>query len=168
MAELGLESMVPMDRLSVFGLIEPLKRLPELCEFVATLPVTCVIFSLNYFWESIVPLQFDLEKNLRQAGITAAHLVSPSVWAWRSGRVKQSRKRSTSCFVCCRLNSDFMKTTGSRRSVLISVDGSDRSSSVKGRGRAHFAVPEQATVVACLPGSRAGEWRIWVPYLPMY
>ena len=30
MADCGLESMVPMDRLSVFGLIEPLKRLPEL------------------------------------------------------------------------------------------------------------------------------------------
>ena len=32
-----------------------------------------------------------LEQNLRRSGVTTAHLVSPSVWAWRSGRVKSQK-----------------------------------------------------------------------------
>src|SRR5690606_3068784 len=29
-----------------------------------------------------------LERKLHRAGVTTAHLVSPTVWAWRAGRMK--------------------------------------------------------------------------------
>ena len=86
----GVESIFPMERLSVMGIIEPLARLPELLSIRAKL--------FNYFQKRVpdVFLGIDspdfnlvLEGKLKKNGIPVAHIVSPSVWAWRAGRVKK-------------------------------------------------------------------------------
>ena len=86
----GLDSMFPMERLSVMGIVEPLKRLPEL------LRIRAAVF--RHFRDNPPDLflgidspdfNLRLEKKLRRSGVTTAHLVSPSVWAWRPGRARQ-------------------------------------------------------------------------------
>ncbi|MCL4138700.1 UNVERIFIED_CONTAM: hypothetical protein GTU68_032709 [Idotea baltica] len=86
----GFETLFPMDRLSVMGLVEPLKRLPELIHIRKTL---FKHFSDNNF-DLVVGIDspdfnLGLELKLRKKGIKTAHYVSPSVWAWRQGRVKK-------------------------------------------------------------------------------
>ncbi|MCV6604655.1 MAG: lipid-A-disaccharide synthase [Porticoccaceae bacterium] len=85
----GFHSLYPMERLSVMGIVEPLKRLPELLRMRRDL--------FRHFRNSKPALfigidspdfTIHLEGKLRSAGITTAHYVSPSVWAWRQGRVK--------------------------------------------------------------------------------
>ena len=93
MAAQGLESLYPMDRLSVMGLIEPLKRLPELLRirrgvyrhFLANPPDVFLGIDSPDF-------NLRLEYKLRRSGVTTAHLVSPSVWAWRSGRIHKIKR----------------------------------------------------------------------------
>lgn len=93
MADCGLESMVPMDRLSVFGLIEPLKRLPELLRIRRDVTRHMQALQPQLFLGIDSPdFNLTLEQNLRRSGITTAHLVSPSVWAWRSSRVKKVQR----------------------------------------------------------------------------
>lgn len=86
----GFETLFPIDRLSVMGFVEPLKRLPELFNIRKTL--------FNHFvdhqYDLVVGIDspdfnLGLELKLRQKGIKTAHYVSPSVWAWRQGRVKK-------------------------------------------------------------------------------
>jgi lipid-A-disaccharide synthase len=86
----GFTSLFPMDRLSIMGFIEPLKRLPELIHIRKTL---CTHFIEKDF-DLVVGIDspdfnLGLEEKLRKKGIKTAHYVSPSVWAWRQGRVKK-------------------------------------------------------------------------------
>lgn len=86
----GLRSMFPMERLSVMGFVEPLKRLPELLQMRRTV--------FNYFKDNPPDVflgidspdfNLQLERKLRARGQLTAHLVSPSVWAWRQGRIRR-------------------------------------------------------------------------------
>src|SRR5690625_6952742 len=84
----GFHSFFPMDRLAVMGLVEPLKRLPELLKIRR--------FLRDYFIENqpalfigVVAPDFHttLEGNLKAAGIPSVNYVIPTVWACLQGRV---------------------------------------------------------------------------------
>jgi len=85
----GFNSLFPMDRLSVMGLVDPLKRLPELIS---------IRRSITSRYKAQPPIVFigidspdfnmTIEYKLRACDIKTVHYVSPSVWAWRRGRIK--------------------------------------------------------------------------------
>ncbi|HEY7776519.1 MAG TPA: lipid-A-disaccharide synthase, partial [Kineobactrum sp.] len=84
----GLNSLFPMERLSVMGFIEPLKRLPELLRIRAAVYRHFLANPPDLFIGIDAPdFCLRLEWKLRRAGIRTAHLVSPTVWAWRRGRI---------------------------------------------------------------------------------
>ncbi|MFT5889088.1 MAG: lipid-A-disaccharide synthase, partial [Zhongshania sp.] len=85
----GCNSLFEMDRLSVMGLVEPLKRLPELLRIRRQLKRHFIS------WQPAILIGIDspdftlnIECYVRQRGIKTIHYVSPSVWAWRQDRVK--------------------------------------------------------------------------------
>jgi lipid-A-disaccharide synthase len=87
---LGFQSHFEMERLSVMGFVEPLKRLPELLSmrralirrYRETPPAAFIGIDSPDF-------NLQIELSLRQSGIKTIHYVSPSVWAWRQGRIKK-------------------------------------------------------------------------------
>jgi lipid-A-disaccharide synthase len=89
----GFDSLYPQDRLAVMGLIEPLKRLPELLRIRKHLFQYFVDERIDLFIGIDSPdFTLSLEKKLKQTGIKTIHYVSPSVWAWRQGRIKGIKK----------------------------------------------------------------------------
>lgn len=90
MQSLGFQSHFEMERLSVMGFVEPLKRLPELLSmrralirrYRETQPAAFIGIDSPDF-------NLQIELSLRQSGIKTIHYVSPSVWAWRQGRIKK-------------------------------------------------------------------------------
>src|SRR5690606_27065698 len=92
MAEQGLRSFFPMERLSVMGITEVFGRLPELFRLRREL-IDFLLAEKTDVCIGIDAPDFNLgiERRLREAGIRTVHYVSPSVWAWRKGRIKSIR-----------------------------------------------------------------------------
>lgn len=159
LAEQGLASLHPMDRLSVFGIVDPLKRLPEL------LKIRRQAFQQQLSWRPDCFVGIDspdfnltLESQLRARGLTTAHLVSPSVWAWRPGRVQKIATAVDLMLCLLPFETGFYEAAGVP-AVCVGHPLIEELKELPPRAvlRGKFGLPDNAKVLTVLPGSRAGE-----------
>ena len=159
MSAQGLESMVPMERLSVMGLIEPLKRLPELLRIRKKVVKHFLDNEPDVFIGIDSPdFNLNIEKQLKLSGIPTVHYVSPSVWAWRSKRIHKIA-RSVDLVLTLfpfeeaiyEKNGIAVSCVGHPLADLIPIE-IDKVSAVQGLG-----LKQDTPILALLPGSRGGE-----------
>ena len=109
----GFESLFPMERLSVMGLVEVLGRLKELIGIRRQLKDRLISDQPDIFVGIDAPdFNLGLEKQLKKAGIPTMHYVSPQVWAWREGRVKTIRERIDEMLVLFEFETDVTLAFG--------------------------------------------------------
>lgn len=155
----GFYSLFSMERLSVMGLIEPLKRLPELLRIRRAI--------VDRYKES-PPLAFvgidspdfntNIELKLHHAGVKTVHYVSPSVWAWRQGRIKTIKKAVDLMLTLLPFEAEFY----SESQIPVRFVGHPLARQIPMRSNRLAAKKELELIsdkpVLCLmPGSRAGE-----------
>ncbi len=157
----GLVSEAPMEKLSVMGLTEILRHLPELLgirhalrrRLLADPPVLFIGIDAPDF-------NLGLERCLKQAGVPVAHYVSPTVWAWRGGRVKTLRQATDLVLCIFPFEQEFLRARGvnalfvghplaTRYPLQCATDAARERLGIDGRG----------PVLALLPGSRDSEVR---------
>ena len=87
----GMRSDWPMETLSVRGYVEAIKQLPAILKLRKELIQNLLNEGRPDVYLGIDAPDFNLgvELQLRKAGIPTLHLVSPSIWAWRAGRIKK-------------------------------------------------------------------------------
>ena len=87
----GMRSDWPMETLSVRGYVEAIKQLPAILKLRKELIQNLLNGGRPDVYLGIDAPDFNLgvELQLRKAGIPTLHLVSPSIWAWRAGRIKK-------------------------------------------------------------------------------
>jgi len=146
------------EALAVFGLIEPLTEIPRLLKLRRGLLRRWKASPPDVFVGIDAPdFNFGLEKALRKAGIRTVHYVSPSVWAWRPGRVKTVKKAADR--VLCIL--PFEKAIYDEHGVDAVFVGHPKASTlpidIDIESVRELLDLGDGPVVAVLPGSRRGE-----------
>lgn len=164
----GLESRFDMDRLSVMGISEVLARLPELLRRRRDL-IAHILEQNAALYIGIDSPDFNLPiaRRLHARGLKTAHYVSPSVWAWRQGRVKGIKASIDLMLTLLPFEADFYV----QHQVPVEFVGHPLADQIaeqhdQREARRVLGIPEQGEVLAVLPGSRGGEVRlIWPVFL---
>jgi lipid-A-disaccharide synthase len=159
MAEQGFEAWWPHERLAVRGYVEVLRHYRgivairrELCaRLLANPPAIFVGVDAPDF-------NLDLERQLLLKGVPTVHFVCPSVWAWRANRLEKIRQ-SVRHMLCI---FPFEPALLSAHGIASTYVGHPFAATIpmhpnKAAARQQLNLPQQATVVSLLPGSRASE-----------
>lgn len=157
----GCEALVRAEDLSVMGVAEVLPALPRILEAMDTLrdaarerrPRAALLIDSPDF-------NLRLARRLRELRIPVAYFIGPSVWAWRTYRVRQIARDIARMLVILPFEARFYQAHRVRAIYV----GNPLADALR-EGASLLARPLTGTV-ALLPGSRAQEIRrIWPPML---
>ena len=155
----GFESFYPMERLSVRGYAEVLRHYREITGIRKQLAARLLNERPSIFIGVDAPdFNLDLERGLKASGIPTVHYVSPSVWAWRAGRMG---KISASVSHILALF-PFEPALYEKARVPVTYVGHPLADLVpldvnKDEARAQLRLPMRHPLIALLPGSRKSE-----------
>ena len=146
------------EALAVMGLIEPLAEIPRLLKLRRSLIRRWKASPPDVFVGIDAPdFNFGLEKALRKSGILTAHYVSPSIWAWRAGRIK-TVKEATDLVLCILPFEKKLYDEQGIKAVFVGHPKADSlATDIDAESARRMLNLEGRTVVAVLPGSRTNE-----------
>jgi lipid-A-disaccharide synthase len=155
----GFESWFPQETLAVRGFVEVLRHLRGILAVRRAL-ARRVLADRPALFLGIDSPEFNLglERRLKAAGLRTAHMVSPQVWAWRSGRVRRIGQSVSQLLVLFPFEEALYRGAG----IGVTYVGHPLADEIPDRidreaMRAELRLPARAKVVTVLPGSRQSE-----------
>ncbi|MBB1485032.1 lipid-A-disaccharide synthase [Oceanospirillum sediminis] len=155
----GFDSLWSMDRLSVMGLVEVLGRLRELLGIRKEVRDYCLTEQPDLFIGVDAPdFNLTLEGWIKESGIPVVHYVSPSVWAWKQGRLKKIARSIDHMLTLLPFEPDYYH----HWNIPVTFVGHPLAdeiplSSDSMQARQQLGLPADLPVMALLPGSRSSE-----------
>jgi len=157
----GMDSWYPAERLSVMGLVEVLRHLPQLLAIRRDVHRRTLQQRPAAFIGIDAPdFNLGLERKLKRAGIRTVHYVSPSVWAWRENRA--TKIGASADRVLCLFPMEppiYAKHGVDARFVGHPLADAFALEPDQAAARRDLGLPKDAPVLALLAGSRLGEIR---------
>jgi lipid-A-disaccharide synthase len=159
MADFGFVSDWPMEKLAVRGLFEVLAHYREIKAIQNALRDKLLAERPAVFIGVDAPdFNLGLERQLKRAGIPTVHFISPSIWAWRGGRIKSIEQSVSHMLVIFPFEEEIYRKAG----IPVTYVGHPLAEVIPlepdmTAARSALKLPLEATVVAILPGSRMSE-----------
>ena len=155
----GFESHVPMDKLTVRGLLAVIPRYREIKGIQNQLRDQLLADRPAAFIGADYPgFNLGLEEQLKAAGIPTIHYIGPQIWAWRGGRIKKIVRAVSHMLVVFPFEEEIYRQAG----VPVSYVGHPLAEVIpmvpdEAGARAKLGLPQDANVVTIMPGSRMSE-----------
>ena len=169
----GLRSDWPMETLSVRGYVEAIKQLPAILKLRKELIANLLGEGRPDVYLGIDAPDFNLgvELALRKAGIPTLHFVSPSIWAWRAGRIKKIKQAVERMLCLFPFETEIYERAGISATYVGHPLASEiplepNPASAKQRIEQALNLPTNALngiVISVLPGSRSSEIELIAP-----
>ena len=160
MVRQGFDAWWPIEKLSVRGYVEVLPRLREILAIRKQLRQRLLASPRPDLFIGVdaPDFNFGLETALRAQGIRTVHFVCPSFWAWRPKKVM--KLRAAADHVLCIF--PFEPELLARHGIAATYVGHPIANVIplkpdRAAARRTLGLPEDAEVVAILPGSRRSE-----------
>ena len=155
----GAKSLFPIEKLSVRGYVEVLKHLYGLLKLRKSLYKQLLAEKPDIFIGIDAPdFNFWLERKLKNHGITTIHYVSPSIWAWRGGRMGKIKRAVSHVLALFPFEPALYEKAG----VPVTYVGHPLADELplkpsKTAAREILKIEKNKLVIAMLPGSRQSE-----------
>jgi lipid-A-disaccharide synthase len=168
MQEQGFVSQLPMDKLTVRGLLAVIPRYREIKAIQNALRDRLLADPPAVFIGADYPgFNLGLEQQLKAAGIPTVHFVSPQIWAWRGGRIKKIIKSVSHMLVIFPFEEEIYRKAG----VPVTYIGHPLAEVIpiqpdQAKARITLGLPQDVRVITVMPGSRMGELKyIATPFI---
>ena len=163
----GLRPVAPMEALQVHGLVEVLAHLPRLYRLLWRLEALLdterpdAVLTVDY-------PGFNLKLGLaaRRRGIPVIHYSSPSIWAWRGGRIRTIAKAVDLMILQYPFEAPYYEGTGVETAFLGNPLVGQQAGDPAVASLVHsLQGPPTWPIVGLFPGSRTSELRNHLPTL---
>ncbi len=167
MAAEGVEIVVPMERLAVVGVVEILSHLPRLRlifdrlkkEISKRRPVVSVLIDSPDF-------NLRLAKKIKKLSIPVLYYISPTVWAWRKGRLKTIKKTVDKMLLIFPFEEEIYQSHGIPAAYIgHPLKERVRVTLSKEKFFQKHGLGFQKKLITLLPGSRKSELKYHMPVL---
>ena len=155
----GCRPLGHASELAVMGLVEVIAHLPRLLKLRRQLARQFATWRPDVFVGIDAPeFNLGLESRLRRQGIPTVQYVSPSVWAWRGGRVRKIA-RSADLVLCLLPFEKQFYDDHNIRAVFVGHPLAERITRQPdtSTARRELGLADDGEWLALLPGSRIGE-----------
>jgi lipid-A-disaccharide synthase len=163
----GMEKIADISRLSLVGITEVAPRLISLYRLFSRTkkairdrrPVAVLLVDSPDF-------NLPLARHAQSLGIKVIYYISPTVWAWRSGRIRSIRRYVDLMLTILPFEDEIYRRNGIR-SEYVGNPLVDRADSAVDRGTFFegLGLEEDRDLIALLPGSRLKEVQRLLPLL---
>jgi lipid-A-disaccharide synthase len=155
----GMEVLYPLDKLAVRGYVEVIRHYREIRGIRNRLAEHFLKEPPALFIGVDAPdFNLGLEARLKAAGVPTVHYVSPSIWAWRAGRIRKIRRAVSKMLLVFPFESVIYERAGIP-AVYVGHPLADLLAGFPGQAamREQLRLPRSGKVIALLPGSRVSE-----------
>ena len=155
----GFDAWWPLEKLAVMGYVDALKNYREIAGIRRRLKKRLLDLRPDIFIGVDAPdFNLGLEADLKAAGIKTIHYVSPSIWAWRGGRIKKIARAVNRVLGLFPMEPPLYEKAG----IPVTYVGHPLADIIpletsKQAVREALYIAREIPVFALLPGSRQGE-----------